>query len=321
MQQRGAKDFTSPEAVKAIDRIVDTVMTQKMAENAVSLVQKSGTGKLSIERRNEIRAELNAQLAKLGLKDVSSNTAKAIDAIIDLSVLARDAGIIDAPGGVSSRQLTELFATLFVRENQAVRIDQSELTHVPIVVKNMMAFYEASFAAKNGKEPSISEKKLAFFTALFHDAGKFDKNIKTSDGFTVLKGNGFLNPSGQDIPVKAGRILPEAINRLTDPNTADGKAFLKQWLHWVRRPHRCRNEGDEGSPLYTFLDFLPGILLHQDSLAVAVAIRQLVDAKLIDETQGTRMLKPWLIMAWIALGSSPILSATWGYFPRRWKLR
>jgi serine/threonine protein phosphatase PrpC len=164
--------------------------------------------------RGQIRTELLANLKQAGVT-ISTDTGKAIDSMIDLTLTAKAAGIVDVEGGLTQDQMASLFTTLYLHQSPAVRIGAAELTHVPMVVQATLDIYR-----KGASQATPSEKRVAFVTALFHDAGKFEGGeLRTMQGFTV-NFSSFLNNTGIDLKIRPGENLKEGVERLSqDPAT------------------------------------------------------------------------------------------------------
>jgi len=195
--------------------------------------------------RDEIVTRVETALKEQGV-DVSSDTTKAINSMLDITHTAQLAGIIDVPGGISRGNLAEIFSILYVKGSDDVRIDQSELTHVPLVVEGTMGFYREL----TGGRASVADRKVMFLSALLHDAGKFDKNIRTEKGYTLAEGH--FNQSGQEIVVKPHQTLAEAV--------------AEQGI-------------DPDSVLLLKIPFsLEGVLVHHDSTSVRVIVDELATA-------------------------------------------
>lgn len=215
-------------------------------------------GKATLENRTALRERIVADLERQGIK-VSTDNAKSVDSMIDLALTAKAHGIVDQAGGLTRKQFYQLVGDLYLHNNPAVRIGAAELTHVPMVVEGTLAHFEMMAAAK-GEKPTVAEKKAMFLAALYHDAGKWDPNIRTKTGYTVLKTSPF-NKTGADIVVKPGQSLKEALaEQRLDPAQ-------------VTLP----------------FDGMTAILVHHDAETVRSRSKELVKLGILDPLEAQRM--------------------------------
>lgn len=215
-------------------------------------------GKVQAENRIQLRDRMVAELESQGIK-VSTDNAKSVDSMIDLALTAKAHGIVDHPGGLTRKQFYQLVGDLYLHNNPAVRIGAAELTHVPMVVEGTLAHFEMMAAAK-GEKPTVAQKKAMFLAALYHDAGKWDPNIRTKTGYTVLKTSPF-NKTGADIVVKPGQSLKEALaEQRLDPAQ-------------VTLP----------------FDGMTAILVHHDAETVRSRSKEMVKLGILDPLEAQRM--------------------------------
>ena len=215
-------------------------------------------GKATLENRRALRDRIVADLESQGIK-VSTDNAKSVDSMIDLALTAKAHGIVDQPGGLTRKQFYQLVGDLYLHNNPAVRIGAAELTHVPMVVEGSLAHLEAMAAAK-GEKPTVAQKKAMFLAALYHDAGKWDPDIRTKTGYTLLKTSPF-NKTGADIVVKAGQSLKEA---LAEQKLDSAKVSLP-------------------------FDGMTAILVHHDAETVRSRTKELVKMGILDPLEAQRM--------------------------------
>ncbi len=86
LRESGLFDLTRPEGQQALRAIVNQVLTEEVAQQAMDRVQAEirQEGKLSAERREEIRAELEAEMERLGLDEVyREQTDEVVNGLIN----------------------------------------------------------------------------------------------------------------------------------------------------------------------------------------------------------------------------------------------
>ncbi|MDL1871223.1 FHA domain-containing protein [Deltaproteobacteria bacterium PRO3] len=215
-------------------------------------------GKATLENRTALRERIVADLERQGIK-VSTDNVKSVDSMIDLALTAKAHGIVDQAGGLTRKQFYQLVGDLYLHNNPAVRIGAAELTHVPMVVEGTLVHFEMMAAAK-GEKPTVAEKKAMFLAALYHDAGKWDPDIRTKTGYTILKTSPF-NKTGADIVVKAGQSLKEA---LAEQKLDPAKVTLP-------------------------FDGMTAILVHHDAETVRSRSKELVKLGILDPLEAQRM--------------------------------
>lgn len=165
--------------------------------------------------RTAIRAELAETLARSRLR-LSSDSAKAVDSMTDVSLTAKRHRLIDAPEGIPKAFLAELMALLYLEGSPAVRIEKAELTHVPLVVECATELF-CRRQAQKGESAATAELSTVFLAALLHDAGKWDVNIRTVRGLTFGKDSPY-NPYRQPVEMLPGESMREALKRASlDP--------------------------------------------------------------------------------------------------------
>jgi hypothetical protein len=183
-------------------------MTLAAATRVIDLV-------LAGSSRASIRAELAETLSRSRLR-LSSNSAKAVDSMTDVTLTAKRHGLIDAPDGIPKAFLAELMALLYLDRSPSVRIDKAELTHVPIVVEGATEIFRRRRLMKE-KPATTAELTVVFLAALLHDAGKWDVNVRTVRGLTFGKDSPH-NPYRQPVEMLPGESMREALNRASlDP--------------------------------------------------------------------------------------------------------
>ncbi len=160
------------------------------------------------EARIALRDRMVKDLEAQGIR-ISTDNPKSVDSILDLAFTAHAHGVLGQPGGLTRAQFNRLVGELYLFQHPRLRIGATELTHVPMVVEGTLNHYEGIMAAK-GKKVSPAEAKLVFLEALLHDAGKWDPNVRTQTGYTILKASRF-NKTGKDIEVKPNQSLNEAL--------------------------------------------------------------------------------------------------------------
>lgn len=160
--------------------------------------------------RETIKAEL-ATLCDTAQVQLSSDTAKAIDSMIDVIIIAKRHHLIGGDAGLPKDFLTTLLATLYLAHSPDVRIDRSELTHVPLVIEGALDAL-CELKRRTGTPASLTERKTVFLAALIHDAGKWDLNVRTVSGL-VFSRNSPFNPYRTTIELAPGESLREAITR------------------------------------------------------------------------------------------------------------
>lgn len=251
----------APDAQKAVDRAVEWVLVDGLISDMVADHARLG---MDFDREG-MKREIVDRAAALGLDRISSDTEKAVDSILDHVQIAHDAGLLEVDGGFTVEGLSEVLTTLYVSGSPDVRIEKVELGHVPMVVRATMNHYAQAYRKRHGRDPKPEELKQAYLTALLHDAGKFDMNIRTTEGFAVLEGANFngipLNNTGLRIEVDAGETLGDAVQRLSGDNTFLDAMMKKDPSLTTRDQARERLNQ---LPLKKF-GFLLGVMLHHDS--------------------------------------------------------
>jgi len=233
-------------------------------------------GKVTPENRGDFRDAILSDLAAKGIR-VSTDNAKAIDSMIDIALTAKAHGLIDQAGGITKEQFYALMGDLYLHNNPVVRIGAAELTHVPMVVQGSLDHYEGMAQAR-GEKVSTAEKKAVFLAALLHDAGKWDPNIRTQTGYTILKTSPF-NKTGADIVVKPGQSLKEAL--------AEQKLDPAQ----VTLP----------------FDGMTAILVHHDAKTVRSSVKRLVELGILEPVEAQRVWEAiqyhGFVSSWIVVNS------------------
>lgn len=265
--------------------------------------------------RQSLKIRLMGRLKADGL-ELSSDTEKAIDSIIDVANTANYHRVIDArdgePGALTHSQLTSMLTTLYLKpadpkvfpNSPGVRIGSAELTHVPLVVKGTVEIYRDLM----GFEPTPSQMRVIFLMALLHDAGKFEFNLRTTKGVTI-QATSPLNHTGVDIPVEPNETLPEAIARITGPlgfvkDSKENKILTaiqkKQGLEGLEAAAEHLKE----LPLVKKAPFLVGVIAHHDSANVNQYLQQLIGQGIIKDMEeggevGQAIYKHGLVSSWI----------------------
>ncbi|HKX11804.1 MAG TPA: hypothetical protein VJP40_01535, partial [bacterium] len=264
-----AKD---PAAFKA--RLHTIEVTRAKAEDVVSKI----TGGAN---RAEVKTQILADLKKAGV-EISTNTEKAVDSMIDLTLTAQKNGIVGMDKGqLTPGQLAGLMTTLYLNQSPSVRIGGAELTHVPMVVEGTL-----SFLLTDNPKATASDKRVAFVTALFHDAGKWDPNMRTESGFTV-KQHPFFNPTGMDLEIKPGETLDEGLSRLVK----EGKL------------------SEENKAKVKIPGYLISVIAHHDSKSVHDAMSNLEAQGVLKKGEGEKV---WQAIERHGLISSWILDNSFG---------
>lgn len=161
------------------------------------------------------RAELHAGVRPLLDRhaiDLSSDTAKAIDSMIDIQLATIRFGILDVADGISAELLSDFFALLYLKNSPDIRIESIDISHVPMVVQGNLETYQW-LQKMQSRNATVSELKMVFLQALIHDSGKWNPNIRTVTGFTFAKESP-LNNFTQEIRVEPGESLMEAMEKL-----------------------------------------------------------------------------------------------------------
>jgi len=244
--------------------------TAAVSGKAVQAVAEAGP----TTTREQLREAALAEATARG-KPISSDTAKAIDSMIDVALSLKQHGVIgDGPGQLTATQLAEILSILYINGNPNVRIDATELTHVPQVVEGVLNFLESA----SGGKATASEKKVAALTALIHDSVKATLDLRTESGYTITQ-HPFFNNTGRDIHVKPGQSFKEAIAELqaSDP-TFDASKL-------------------------TTPELLIGVIVHHDGSNVKAFAQELARMGIITDAEATMMWeavqKHGLVSSWI----------------------
>lgn len=177
--------------------------TRSSAELVVNAV-------LAGKPRHDIREELKAWLGKARFR-LSSDSAKAVDSMTDITLTAKRHGLIDAPEGIAKNFLVEILALLHLEGGPDVRIEKAELTHVPLVVEAATALFTLCKRLK-GEPARARDLAVIFIAALLHDAGKWDLNIRTVRGLSFGKDSPY-NPYRQIVEMWPGESMRETLQR------------------------------------------------------------------------------------------------------------
>lgn len=192
-------------AVQDLSKSRHFQQTKRVASTILSSVIKKND-------RTEIHRLISNILREHPDLQISSHTETAINSMIDLAITAQHFKILDTPQGISSNKLSEIFATIFLHNSPEVQITTGDLTHVPMVTQGTV---EAIIRLRNqeGRPVQPNDLKLAFLAGVFHDGGKYDVNIRTETGFTILA-DSWMNNANVDIRVLPNETIFEALERL-----------------------------------------------------------------------------------------------------------
>lgn len=269
------------------------VRAYRAAETTVSLMM--GAEPLSRQQVfDAVKAEIQDATDASGTVLISSDTDKGIHSMIDMVNVARHFDIIDTEGGITQQKLTSLLARLYTAQADGVKIDATELGHVPIVVSATLDFYSLM---KEG-QATASEFLVMFVASAHHDSGKNYFGIRTVHGYRVAPGSFLLSPDlnlDRPIDVLPGESFLEALNRneidpalapLFDHDEVSSKAFTipaglrgnetGQDIH-VQAGQSFSQALEEAGFSYQQAEVnksakLLGVFLHHDSQAVHDAV-------------------------------------------------
>lgn len=263
---------------KVTERIAGSIFDGKVMKDGKPLDVFDAQGHVNPAARIALREQMLAELQTLGIR-VSTDNAKAVDSIIDLAITAKGHGLIGEPGGLTKGQFYEIVGELYLHNNSQIRIGATELTHVPMVVEGTLSHFETMKEA-HGEKASIGEKKAVFLAALLHDAGKWDPDIKTQTGYTILKNSPF-NKTGHDIKVKSGQSLKEAM----------------------------KEQGIDPKQVTLPFDGMAAIMVHHDATTVRNTIKLWTETGLLTPIEGQRM---WEAVQYHGFVSSWIMNNSLG---------
>jgi hypothetical protein len=156
--------------------------------------------------------------------EINDINHKALNSVIDFIFFARAYDLIvshPAKGGLTREGLSLILSVLFVHKSPYLRVDGSELKHVPLVTQGNLNVARSLWRAKHGSRLRGRKNKIAyrdrmmraFIEGAIHDANKHNPDLLTQNG-VLIGADGFLNASNKEIDVQPMESFSAALDRL-----------------------------------------------------------------------------------------------------------
>jgi len=242
---------------------------------------------------------------------LSTDNAKAVDSIIDMTLHYKKAGIVDKPGGITSEQFNVQLAKWYLHGNPDLRIGNAELTHVTEVVAGTLLLGDRVALAhllktRDGRKGPITISdlnragKLLAIAGSSHDLGKHQNGELRMTQDWTLEATPFFNSTGIDLVVEKGRTFKETVVQITFDEVPRLKGeTLEQaaarldldvsFLELIQKKNGLKSLDEAANllknlPFFEKMGFLISILGHHDALSVYNYItKDLVESRVITE--------------------------------------